>query len=147
VTGLWAGRPRNRGLFPGRGKWFFFCLDRPWGLPSHLFSWNRRLKRPAREADHLPPRNTEVKIVWSYTLSPHTLRWCGASLHTLHLVVVNSGGGGGDGGGGGRRRPHGAHVSQSLNGKWNLSLLFVKQTVVNDIIYCRTWVNRHSCKK
>jgi hypothetical protein len=36
------------------------------------------IKRPGREADHLPPSSAEVKNVWSYTFTPQYvfLAWC-----------------------------------------------------------------------
>lgn len=57
-----AGRPRNRGLIPGRVKKPFSsptCLDRPWSRPSLSFSgyqgvFPRGVKRPQHGIDHLP---------------------------------------------------------------------------------------------
>jgi hypothetical protein len=36
------------------------------------------LKRPSREADHLPPSSAKVKNVWGYTSTPQYvfMAWC-----------------------------------------------------------------------
>jgi len=36
------------------------------------------VKRPEREADHLPPSNAEIKDAWSYTFTPmrDLMAWC-----------------------------------------------------------------------
>jgi hypothetical protein len=47
-------------------------------LYSHIFSSNRRVKQPGREANHSPPSSTEVKNVWSCTFTPpNTFSWRG----------------------------------------------------------------------
>ena len=46
------------------------------------------LKRPGREADHLPPNSAEVKNKWSYASAPPYafMAWTGTTLHFLPLV-------------------------------------------------------------
>jgi hypothetical protein len=67
------------GSSPCRGWEFFSSPPRPdrlWGPPSLLNQWvprtlNPGIKRPEREADHLPPPSAEVKeFVALYFHSP-----------------------------------------------------------------------------
>jgi hypothetical protein len=60
-----------------RADWF-------WGPPSLLANGygalSPRVKRPRREADHLPPSNAEVQKEWSYTFTlPSPPSWCSAN--------------------------------------------------------------------
>jgi hypothetical protein len=66
---LWAGRPRGRSLSPGGGKNFHSSMSsRPaLGPIQPPIQWVPGIKRPEREADHLPPTNAEVKKTWVYT--------------------------------------------------------------------------------
>jgi hypothetical protein len=68
------------------GTRIFSSPRRPYWLrdPPSLLS-NRYLglfpkwvKRLGREADHSPPASAEVKKMWTYTSTPHTLSWRGA---------------------------------------------------------------------
>jgi hypothetical protein len=38
------------------------------------------VKRPGREAEHSPPTSAEVKKMWIYTSTPHTVSWRSVSL-------------------------------------------------------------------
>jgi hypothetical protein len=55
--------PRNHGLNPGRGKWFFFspeCPDQLLGITQPHVQWVMSVKQTEREADahiHLVPRS------------------------------------------------------------------------------------------
>jgi hypothetical protein len=55
------------------------------------------VKRPGREADHLPPSSAAVKNAWRYTSTPNTSSWRGTSLSTgkfypyLYLYLAISG--------------------------------------------------------
>jgi len=74
--------PENWGSIPSRGNdgivYLFAIASRlalgstqsliPW-VPSVLTPW---VKRPGREADHLPPHSAEVKNTYSYTSTPPT---------------------------------------------------------------------------
>jgi hypothetical protein len=62
---LRAARLRGRSSIPGWVKNFLFSTSsRPdLGLSPGV-------KRPGREADHLPPASTEVKKMWIYTSTP-----------------------------------------------------------------------------
>jgi len=56
-----------------------------WGL----FHW--KVKRPGREADHLPSSSAEVKeLVELYLRSPNTLPWRGAQLKHRDISLFNS---------------------------------------------------------
>jgi len=81
----------RRAGWPGfnshEGQWwdFFSSPPRPdlfWSPPSLLYSGTGALspevKRPEREADHLPPSNAEVKNVWCYIsiLQYILMVWC-----------------------------------------------------------------------
>jgi len=50
-----------------------------WGLPS-IFQW---VKRPGREAHHIPSSSANIKIKWSYNSSPpYSFMMCrGTSIH------------------------------------------------------------------
>jgi len=68
----------------GLGIFFFTTASRPAlgpiKFPIQWVSWapSLGLKRPGREADHLPPSNTKVKNAWSYTFTPQYVftAWC-----------------------------------------------------------------------
>jgi len=71
--------------------------DRLWGS-TYLLSNGKfdvlslRLKRPGREADHLPPYSVEVKNAWSYTSTPPYIfmAWCLIKHRThLHGMVLS----------------------------------------------------------
>jgi hypothetical protein len=71
-----AGRPR------GWSSRFFTSPRRPhrlWGPPQPPIQWvpgalSPEVKRPGREADHLPPTSAEIKKMWIYTsIPPYTL--------------------------------------------------------------------------
>jgi hypothetical protein len=83
--GLRVGRPRNLGSIPGKGKRLFSPaqhLNGLWGLPSYLSNgyWSTfpGMKRPGREADHLPQSRAEVKNQQSYTFTSSYvfMAWC-----------------------------------------------------------------------
>ena len=63
VTWIWAGRPRNQGLVPGRGT-IFFCSpkhpDQLWGPPRLL-----GVKQLGHETDYFLASNAEIKNAWS----------------------------------------------------------------------------------
>jgi hypothetical protein len=68
LTKLCAGRPRNWNSIPGRGKECFLLHSIQAGYwaqavsyPMVLEAISSWVKRPAREADHSPPSNAEVK--------------------------------------------------------------------------------------
>jgi hypothetical protein len=74
------------GSSPAKG-WKIFTTpprpDRLWGAtqpPIHWIPWFRSLgvKRPGREADHLPPSSAEFKNTWSYTSTTQNtfMAWC-----------------------------------------------------------------------
>jgi len=46
------------------------------------------VKGPKHEADHTPSSSAEVKNVWSYTSSSHTLSWRGALLSTGYVFMA-----------------------------------------------------------
>jgi len=72
---MWAGIAQSvkrlatgctvRGSYPGRGKIFRTCPDRPWGPPSLLYNGYRVFpegkERPGRDADPSPPSSAVVK--------------------------------------------------------------------------------------
>jgi hypothetical protein len=77
--GGWVGPRGNK----------FICSDRLWSSPSLLSSGYPGLfpgvKRPGREADHLPPSSTEVKeCVALYLHSPNAPSWRSAHLKKKH---------------------------------------------------------------
>jgi hypothetical protein len=62
---------------------FYFNILRPTHPPSQWVhgALSRRVKRPGREANHLPPSSAEVKEwVELYLHSPNTATWRGAQL-------------------------------------------------------------------
>jgi hypothetical protein len=72
-----SGRPRGRSSSPGKVKNFvFWKSSRPaLGSTHPPIRWVPRalspgIKRPGREADHLPPASDEVKEMWIYTSTP-----------------------------------------------------------------------------
>jgi hypothetical protein len=74
---LLARRPRGRGSIPDGGKNFHFSMSSRLALgPTQPpIQWvpgalSPGVKRPGREADHLPPTSAEVKKTWVYTSSP-----------------------------------------------------------------------------
>jgi hypothetical protein len=79
AVGLRAGRPRVQSSSPGKGKNFLpSTSSRPvLGPTQPPVQWETRalslgVKRPRREADHLPPSSTEVKNTWIYiSTSPY----------------------------------------------------------------------------
>jgi hypothetical protein len=79
---LRSGRPRIRGLFPGRGKIFFSSpqpLDRLW-LPHCLLSNGIGAVSPGvnwlgHEAVHSAPSSAEIKNCGAITLLPHMSSW------------------------------------------------------------------------
>jgi hypothetical protein len=66
----------ERGSIPGRGRRGIFSLShhfqtgiRPTQPPVHWVPWapSSGIKRPGREAGHLPPSGAEVTDTWNYT--------------------------------------------------------------------------------
>jgi hypothetical protein len=58
--------------------WGFFFSPRPDGSGAHLAfrvagALTLGIKRPGRQADHLPPSSVEVKNAWRYTSTPTRL--------------------------------------------------------------------------
>jgi hypothetical protein len=81
----------------GGGEIFRTRPDRPWGLPSLLYSENRvsfpEVKRPARGVDHPPSSSAEVKErVELYLYSPSGPSWpvLGRTLPCLFTCWLNS---------------------------------------------------------
>jgi hypothetical protein len=73
---------RNQCSIPGRGKQFFFSLqrsDRLWGQPCILSNGYRcslfGIKRPGRDVDRCPPSSAKVNA-WSYTSTPPHVLIC-----------------------------------------------------------------------
>lgn len=93
-SGLQAGRPRNQGSVPGKGRRFFSSLEHPdrlWGLPNILYSGyrgaapSRRIKWPKHEAINDLQSSPVVKNVWSlppFPFHPYV------SLLTVHRGCV-----------------------------------------------------------
>jgi hypothetical protein len=74
---LYLGRPRDRSSSPGRVKNFVFSASSrpvlgPTQPPIQWVQWalSLEVKRPGREADHLPPTSAEVQKTWIYTSTP-----------------------------------------------------------------------------
>jgi hypothetical protein len=73
-----TGRPKSRGFIPGRGKRLFSPLyvvqtgsgANPTSYPMVTWGSFPGVKRPGREADHLPPTSAEVNNTWIYTSTP-----------------------------------------------------------------------------
>jgi hypothetical protein len=78
VTRLLAGRPGFDSR-QGQGIFVFATACIPGRVPpSLLCNGYRGVKRPGREANHLPPCSAEVKNVWSYASTPPYvfMAWC-----------------------------------------------------------------------
>jgi hypothetical protein len=79
---LLAERPRGLSSSPGGVKNFYFLMS---SRPALRFtqppiqwvpgSLSLVVKRPRREADHLPPASVEAKKMWIYNQLPHTPSW------------------------------------------------------------------------
>jgi hypothetical protein len=89
VTGLWAGRPKNRGSITGMGNRFFIFHKAPSPAlgPNRLVSGFQMIiavaiKRSGREADYSLPLTTEVKNVWRCTSIP-SLSFMSCTVTTL----------------------------------------------------------------
>jgi hypothetical protein len=86
ATGLQAGRPKNRDSISGMVKRFFlFSINsRPALKPTQpLIQWVPGLlfpgiKRPKREADHIPSSSAEDKDGGAISPLPYTSSWNGA---------------------------------------------------------------------
>jgi hypothetical protein len=83
---LRAGRLRGWSSSPGRVKNFLFSKSsRPaLGSTQPPIQWvpgalSAAVKRPGREANHLPPASAEVKKMWIYRSTPHTPLWRSAN--------------------------------------------------------------------
>jgi hypothetical protein len=72
----------GRGSIPGRGMIFLFSIAsipglRPTQPPTQLVpgTLSPGVKRPGREADHLPPSSVDVKNGGAVPPLPHTSSW------------------------------------------------------------------------
>jgi hypothetical protein len=88
VVGITAGYGLEdrggRSSSPGRVKNFLFSTSSRSALGSTQppIQWvsgalSPGVKRPGREAKHLPPASAGVMKMWIYTSIPHTLSWSG----------------------------------------------------------------------
>jgi hypothetical protein len=98
ATGPLAGRSRNRGSIPGKGKKFSLLHKIQTGSGTHPASYlmdtgslSPEVKRSGRETDNSPPSNAEVKYGGAIPPLLHASSWRSALLFkhkdnfTLHL--------------------------------------------------------------
>jgi hypothetical protein len=87
ATGYGLDDRGSEGSIPGGGWEFFFSTSsRPALGPTQPIQWRSGalslgVKRPGREAGHLPPSSVEVKNALRDTSTPNTSSWSGAWLN------------------------------------------------------------------
>lgn len=87
VAMLSAGCPRNRGLFPGKGKKLVCSRKRPASLQWVLKAYFPEVKRLGRNADNCLSSRTHAKKQWGYTFTP-TYTFVAVIWTTYPLFVI-----------------------------------------------------------